>query len=53
MYFVDLYLCKISYAPCRVGFKLTDSVDSHIFPLYIISCWLDRVELSSQYLVLN
>lgn len=53
MYCVDLYLCKISYAPCRVGFKLTDSVDFHIFPLYIISCWLGRVELSSHYLVPN
>lgn len=47
MYCVDLYLCKMFYALCRVGFKFPYSFDFHIFPLYIIGGCLDRVELGS------
>ena len=46
-------LCKTSHGPCRVGFTFTDSFDFPVFPLYITGCYLDRVELSSQYPVLN
>lgn len=31
----DLFLCKISYVSCKVGFKFTDSIDFNVFPLYV------------------
>lgn len=42
----DLFLSKMSYVSCKMGFKFTDSIDFRVFAPYAVGSWFDRVESS-------